>query len=134
MKTLLPAGWKRPKGYANGVSADHSPLGRTIFTAGVIGWDADERIVPGGLPAQFGQALANILAILAADGAEARHIVRLTCYVTDIAAYRGALKALGAIWRETIGDHYPAMAVVAVSALVEPEAMVEIEAIAVVEE
>ncbi|MGQ0559701.1 MAG: RidA family protein [Sphingosinicella sp.] len=129
MKVLLPAGWKRPKGYANGISAK----GRTIFTAGAIGWDAEERIAEGGLVPQFRQALANIVQILAEDGAGPRHIVRLTCYVTDIQAYRGALKELGAAWRETIGAHYPAMAVVAVTALVEPDALVEIEAIAVVE-
>ena len=80
MKTLLPPGWPRPKGYANGVSA----RGRMVFTAGVVGWTADERFEAADLAGQFRQALANILAILAVDGAGPEHIVRMTCYVTDI--------------------------------------------------
>ena len=130
MKTLLPPGWPRPKGYANGISA----RGRTIFTAGVIGWDAEERIVAGDLAGQFRQVLQNILAILAVDGAGPEHLVRMTCYVTDVAAYRDSLTGIGAAWREVIGRHYPAMAVVGVTELVEPKALVEIEAIAMVPE
>ena len=130
MKTLLPPGWPRPKGYANGISA----RGRTIFTAGVIGWDAEERIVAGDLAGQFRQVLENILAILAVDGAGPEHLVRMTCYVTDVAAYRDSLTGIGAAWREVIGRHYPAMAVVGVTELVEPKALVEIEAIAMVPE
>jgi len=130
MKTLLPPGWPRPKGYANGVSAH----GRTIFTAGVVGWDAEERFAADDLAGQFRQVLENIVAILSADDAGPEHIVRMTCYVTDIAEYRASLSGIGAAWREVIGRHYPAMAVVAVSALVEPKARVEIEAIAMVPE
>ena len=130
MKVLLPPGWPRPKGYANGISA----RGRTIFTAGVIGWDAEERIAADDLAGQFRQALENILAILAADGAGPEHLVRMTCYVTDVAAYRASLDRVGVAWREVIGRHYPAMAVVGVTELVEPKALVEIEAIAVVPE
>ena len=130
MKTLLPPGWPRPKGYANGISA----RGRTIFTAGVIGWDAEERIVADDLAGQFRQVLENILDILAADGAGPEHLVRMTCYVTDVEEYRAGLAQIGAAWRETIGRHYPAMAVVGVAALVEPRARVEIEAIAMVPE
>jgi enamine deaminase RidA (YjgF/YER057c/UK114 family) len=130
MKNLLPAGWKRPRGYANGISA----RGRIVVTAGVIGWDAEEIFVPGGLVPQFRQALTNILRILAEDGAGPHQIVRMTCYVTEIGEYRASLRELGAVWRETIGDHYPAMAVIGVSELVEPEALVEIETTAVVEE
>ena len=130
MKALLPAGWPRPKGYANGVSAS----GRTIVTAGVIGWNASEMFEATDLPGQFRQALANIVEILAEDQAGPEHIVRMTCFVTDIDEYRSNLSAIGDAWRETIGRHFPAMAVVAVTALVEPAARVEIEAMAVVPE
>ena len=130
MKALLPPGWPRPKGYANGVAA----FGRTVFTAGVIGWDAEEKIAADDLAGQFRQVLENIVAILAVDGAGPEHIVRMTCYVTDIDEYRSSLAAIGAAWRDTIGRHFPAMAVVAVAALVEPSAKVEIEATAIVPE
>lgn len=128
MKTLLPPGWPRPKGYANGVSAN----GRVIVTAGVVGWDADESFASGTLAGQFRQVLRNILDILAEDEAGPEHIVRMTCYVTDIAEYRSSLIEIGGAWRETIGRHFPAMAVVGVTALVEPRAKIEIEAMAVV--
>ena len=128
MKALLPPGWPRPKGYANGISA----TGRLIVTAGVVGWNEAEQFVAEDLPGQFAQALRNIVAILAEDGAGPEHIVRMTCYVTDIEAYRSSLPAIGSAWKEIIGPHYPAMALVGVSALVEPKALVEIEATAVV--
>jgi enamine deaminase RidA (YjgF/YER057c/UK114 family) len=130
VRTLLPPGWPRPKGYANGISAK----GRTIFTAGVVGWDQEGRFTSDSLAGQFRQALENILAILAADGAGPEHLVRMTCYVTDIPAYRAGLAEIGAAWRETIGRHFPAMAVVGATELVEPEALIEIEATAVVPE
>ena len=130
MRSLLPPGWPRPKGYANGISA----RGRAIFTAGVVGWDAEERFAATDLPGQFRQALRNIVANLAEDGAGPEHLVRMTCYVTDIESYRGSLPEIGAAWRDTIGRHYPAMAVVAVTALVEPQAKIEIEATAMVPE
>ena len=130
MKALLPPGWPRPKGYANGISA----RGRTVFTAGVVGWNEKQKFGSPDLAGQFRQALQNILDILAVDGAGPEHIVRMTCYVTDIHAYRVSAKEIGAAWRELIGRHYPAMAVVEVSALVEPEAKVEVEATAVVPE
>ena len=130
MKALLPAGWPRPKGYSNGVSAS----GRTIVTAGVIGWNASEIFEATDLPGQFRQALANILDILAEDQAGPEHIVRMTCFVTDIDEYRSNLAGIGDAWRETIGRHFPAMAVVAVTALVEPNARIEIEATAIVPE
>lgn len=130
MKTLLPSGWPRPKGYANGVSA----RGRTIVTAGVVGWTAEERFEASDLAGQFRQALANILLILGEDNAGPEHIVRMTCYVTDIDEYRSSLAGIGAAWRDTIGRHFPAMAVVAVNALVEPAARIEIEATAIVPE
>lgn len=130
MKALLPPGWPRPKGYSNGISA----RGRLIFTAGVIGWDAEERLASDGLAGQFEQVLKNILAILAEDGAGPEHIVRMTWYVTDIRAYRESLPEIGAIYRAVIGRHFPAMAVVAVTGLVEPDAKIEIEATAMVPE
>jgi enamine deaminase RidA (YjgF/YER057c/UK114 family) len=130
MKTLLPPGWPRPRGYANGVAA----TGRLVVTAGVVGWNEAEQFVAEDLPGQFAQALRNILAILAEDGAGPEHVVRMTCYVTDIEAYRSSLADIGAAWKAIVGQHYPAMALVAVSALVEPKALVEIEATAVVPE
>jgi enamine deaminase RidA (YjgF/YER057c/UK114 family) len=130
MKILQPAGWPRPKGYANGVSA----TGRMIFTAGMIGWDEREMIVSHRLDAQFGQALRNIVAVLAEDGAGPEHIVRLTVYITDRSEYLSSRDELAAIWKEVMGSHYPAMALVEVKALVNSAALVEIEATAVVPE
>jgi len=128
MKVLQPAGWPRPKGYSNGISVS----GRLIVTGGLVGWDENETFVSDALPGQFAQCLRNILAILAEDGAGPEHIVRMTCYVTDIDAYRASLKEIGEAWKATIGRHYPAMALVAVTSLVEPKALIEIEATAVV--
>ena len=130
MKPLLPPGWPRPKGYSNGISVS----GRTIFTAGVVGWDKDESFAADTLPGQFGQALSNIVAILAEDGAGPQHLVRLTCYVTSIDAYLAGLAEIGAAWKAIIGRHYPTMALVEVVRLVEAKALVEIEATAVVPE
>ena len=130
MRALLPPGWPRPKGYANALSA----RGRTIFTAGIIGWDEQQKFTAPDLPGQFRQILRNILAILAEDEAGPEHIVRMTCYVTDIDSYRGSLEEIGAAWRELIGRHFPAMAVVGVTELVEPAARIEIETMAVVPE
>jgi enamine deaminase RidA (YjgF/YER057c/UK114 family) len=130
MKALQPPGWPRPKGYSNGISAS----GRLIVTGGVVGWDESEAFVSDTLAGQFAQCLSNILAILGEDGAGPEHIVRMTCYVTDIEAYRASLREIGEAWKATVGRHYPAMALVAVTALVEPDALVEIEATAVVPE
>jgi enamine deaminase RidA (YjgF/YER057c/UK114 family) len=130
MKVLQPPGWPRPKGYSNGISVS----GRLIVTGGLVGWDETETFVSDTLHGQFEQALRNILAILAEDGAGPEHLVRMTCYVTDIDAYRSSLKDISEAWKATIGRHYPAMALVAVTARVEPEALIEIEATAVVPE
>ena len=130
MKALLPPGWPRPRGYSNGISAK----GRLIVTAGVVGWTADERFEANDLPGQFRQVLLNTLAVLAEDGAGPEHIVRMTWYVTDIDEYRSNLPGIGAAYRELIGKNFPAMAVVAVTALVEPAARIEIETTAVVPE
>jgi enamine deaminase RidA (YjgF/YER057c/UK114 family) len=129
LAVLQPPGWPRPKGYANGMVGS----GRFVLVAGQIGWDAEGRFAAG-LAAQVGQALRNILAVLAEAGGGPEHIARLTWYVTDIPAYRAQAAALGPVWREVMGRHFPAMAVVGVTALVEPEALVEIEAIAVLSE
>lgn len=128
MKTLLPSGWPRPSGFANGISAE----GRMIFTAGIIGWDETGTIVAPDLAGQLRQILLNTLAILAEDGAGPEHIVRMTWYVVDIDEYRLGLADIGAAYKEVIGRHFPAMAVVQVGALVEPRARIEIETTAVV--
>ncbi len=128
VRVLQPEGWPRPRGYANGVAAS----GRTIFVSGMIGWDEGAQLVPGGLVGQARQALLNIVAVLAADGARAEHLVRLTWYVTDRAAYLDAAVPLGLAYRDVLGRHFPAMSVVEVSGLMEPGAVVEIEATAVV--
>lgn len=127
-RVIQPEGWARPKGYANGVSAS----GRTIFVAGQIGWNAAQQLVSDALVAQARQALENIVAVLAADGARPEHLVRLTWYVTDRAAYLAAGRELGEVYRAVIGRHFPAMTAVEVTALMEPRAVVEIEATAVV--
>lgn len=129
-RILLPDGWPRPRGYANGVSA----RGRSIHVAGQIGWDSTETLVSPDLVPQVAQALRNIVAVLAVDGARPEHLVRLTWYVTDRAAYRDAAREIGAVYREIIGPHYPAMSAVQVVALIEPGALVEIEATAIVPE
>lgn len=128
MRALLPAGWPRPKGYANGISAK----GRLIATAGVVGWTADEQFETDDLAGQFRQVLINTLAILAEDGAGPEHIVRMTWYVTDMPAYRNSLAEIGAAYRELIGKNFPAMAVIGVTGLVEPQAKIEIETLAMV--
>ena len=128
MKALLPPGWPRPRGYANGISAS----GRLIATAGVVGWNAEEQFETDDLAGQFRQVLVNTLAILAEDEAGPEHIVRMTWYVTDIHAYRNSLPEIGAAYRELIGRNFPAMAVVGVTALVEPRAKLEIVTRAVV--
>ena len=128
MKTLLPDGWPRPNGYANAVSA----TGRTIYTAGIVGWDAQEDFVSNHMAGQFEQTLRNIVDILAVDHARPEHIVRLTCYVTSIEQYLASTAAIGEAYKAIIGPHYPAMALVEVVRLVEPMALIEIEATAVV--
>jgi enamine deaminase RidA (YjgF/YER057c/UK114 family) len=127
-RILHPEGWARAKGYANGVVA----RGRTIYVAGQIGWNAQQQLVGTDLVSQARQALQNIVDVLATDGARAEHIVRLTWYVTDRAAYLKAAEPLGAAYREVLGRHFPAMTAVEVSALMEAGAVIEIEATAVI--
>jgi len=130
MKVLLPPGWPRPKGYSNGISAS----GRLIVTAGVVGWDEHEHFPSHRLVDQFAQTLRNTLAILAEDGAGPEHIVRMTCYITDRTQYLSQRDELAPVWKSIMGAHYPAMALVEVSALMEHAALVEIETTAVVPE
>jgi len=125
-RVLQPAGWPRPKGYANGMLA----RGEMVFVGGMIGTDREGRLADGFLP-QMRQALRNISAVLAEAGASPEHIVRLTWYVCDMNEYLTDLPALGAAYREVMGRHFPAMAVVEITRLVEPRARLEIEATAV---
>jgi enamine deaminase RidA (YjgF/YER057c/UK114 family) len=125
-RVLAPAAWPRPRGYANGIVAG----GETIFLAGQVGWDAQGQFAVG-MAEQVGQALTNIIALLAEAGAEPQHLVRLTWFVTDLTAYREAQPAIGAAYRRIIGKHFPTMSVIGVAELVEPLALVEIEATAV---
>lgn len=127
-RTLLPSGWKKPKGYANGVAA----RGTLIFVAGQIGWNANEEFDTDDFVGQTQQALQNIIAVLKEAGAEPRHLVRLTWYVTDKDEYLNRLSAVGEAYRRVVGRHYPAMTLVEVRRLVEGRAKVEIEATAVI--
>ncbi|MGQ0547191.1 MAG: RidA family protein [Betaproteobacteria bacterium] len=128
MQILQPPGWARPRGFANGIAAQ----GRLVFIAGQIGWTGEGRWEARDFAGQFRQALKNILAVLAEANGRPEHLVRLTWYVLDKQEYLDSLKAVGEAYRELIGRHYPTMAVVQVSALVEPEARLEIEATAVI--
>lgn len=126
---IQPDGWESPSGYSNGLLA---PTGaRLLFVAGQVAWDADQVLVgKGDFAAQFRQALANVLAVVDAAGGRPAHLASLTVFVTDKQAYLAATKALGRIWRELVGTHYPAMALVEVAGLLEKDAQVEIQAIA----
>ena len=128
-KVLQPSGWPRPKGYANGIKA----RGDLVFIGGMVGWDEQERF-PADFIGQVRQLLRNIVAVLAEGGGAPRHIVRMTWYVRDMDEYLKARPALANVWRDTMDDHYPAMALVEVARLVEPQARLEIETTAVVPE
>ncbi|WP_332767868.1 RidA family protein [Phenylobacterium sp.] len=123
---LLPPGWPRPKGYANGIAAQ----GRMVFTGGLIGWNAAGDLAGPDIASQFRQLLRNVLAVLAEADAGPEHIVRMTWYILDREEYLANLSELGAIYREEIGKIYPAMAVVEVRGLIEAGARLEIEATA----
>jgi enamine deaminase RidA (YjgF/YER057c/UK114 family) len=128
MKVLQPPGWPRPRGYANGIAAE----GRLVFVAGQIGWDETGAFPAADLPGQIRQTLWNVLAVLAEAGGRPEHLARMTWYVTDREEYLASAREIGAVYRELMGGHYPAMAVVQVVALIEAQARVEIEATAVV--
>ena len=128
-ETLLPEGWAPPIGYANGIAA--AP-GRLVFVAGQVGWDEQQQFRSPDIVPQFEQALKNVLAVLAAAGGEARHICRMTAYCCDKPAYLAARKQLGAIWRQLMGNHYPAMSMIFVVDLLDSPGKIELEATAVV--
>ena len=128
MRIQQPPGWPRPRGYANGITAE----GTLVFVAGQIGWDSSQTIVSDDLVAQFRQTLENTLAVLREAGAGPEHLARMTWYVTDKREYLARARELGETYRALMGHHYPAMAVVEVKALIEDRAKVEIETTAVV--
>src|SRR6476659_4709980 len=125
MQTLLPEGWAPPIGYANGIAVD---AGLLVFIAGQVGWDAQQRFASTALAPQFEQALRNVIAVLATAGGEPRHVVRVTAFCCDKAAYLAARRELGAIWRAQMGRHYPAMSMIFVSDLLDSPGLIELEA------
>lgn len=131
MNILQPPGWAPPKGYANGIAAE----GRLVVTGGQIGWNPETcQFETDDFVEQVAQTLRNVVAVLKEAGAEPRHVVRLTWYITDKAAYLAAQREIGRVYREVMGKHFPAMAVVVVAGLLEDRAKVEIEGMAVVGE
>ena len=126
-RTILPDGWPRPRGYANGMAAS----GETLAVAGQIGWNAQEQFESLEFGPQFRQALANVVAVVEAAGGTVRDIISLTIYVTDKREYIGQIDQVGAAYRELFGKHFPAMALVGVHELLEDRAKVEIQALAV---
>jgi enamine deaminase RidA (YjgF/YER057c/UK114 family) len=130
MTIIEPSGWPRPSGYANGIVAD----GRIVAIAGQIGWDPRTRTIAShDFVEQARQALQNVASVLTAAGGAPPDVIRLTWYITDRATYLARSSELGAAYRGVFGTHYPAMSVVVVSALLEPAAVVEIEATAVLQ-
>lgn len=128
-ETIQPDGWPRPSGYANGVSA----RGRIIAVAGQVGWNpVTMKFASIELADQVRAALENVVAVLKSAGAEPKHVIRMTWFVTDGDEYVENTKRIGQVYREVFGRHYPAMSVVVVAALIESDAVVEIEATAVV--
>ena len=130
-KIIQPAGFPKPRGYANGLIA---PAGRTLYISGQIAWDKDARIVSPDFATQFLQTLDNVIAVVRAAGGGTEHIVKLLAFVTDLDAYRAATPAIGDGWRARMGKYYPAMSLVKVAGLLEPGALVEIEGTAVLPE
>lgn len=128
MKILHPPGWSRPRGYSNGVAAQ----GTVVSIAGQIGWNAQQQFETDDLVAQVRQALQNVFAVLAEAGGDARHLVRMTWYLVDKREYLARAREIGAVYRELMGQNYPAMTAVQVAALIEDRAKVEIECTAVI--
>jgi enamine deaminase RidA (YjgF/YER057c/UK114 family) len=128
MRALLPEGWAPPIGYANGIEVE---AGRLVFVAGQVGWNAQQQFESEDLAAQFDQALANIVAVLAVAGGEPHHICRMTAYCCDKPAYMAARPQLGAIWKRRMGRHYPAMSMIFVADLLDHPGKIELEATAV---
>ena len=125
---LQPSGWTQPKGYANGIAAE----GRFVFVGGQIGWDGQSRFETDDFVEQVRQALQNVVDVLAEAQAKPEHVVSMTWYLTDKKDYLGNLKSIGRVYRDVMGRHFPAMAVLQVTALMEDRAKVEIQAMAVV--
>lgn len=128
MRALLPEGWAPPIGYANGIEVD---AGRLVFIAGQVGWDAQQQFQSEDLAAQFEQALANVVTVLAEAGGAPHHICRMTAYCCDKPAYLAARPQLGAIWKKQMGRHFPAMSMIFVSDLLDHPGKIELEATAV---
>jgi enamine deaminase RidA (YjgF/YER057c/UK114 family) len=126
VRIVQPEGWEKPRGYSNGVAVD-GPV-RWLEIAGQVAWDPDQSLVGGGdFVAQFRQALANVIAVVDAAGGAAEHLVSLTIYVKDKRAYLAEVEALGRVYRELMGKHFPSMALVEVADLLETGALVEIQ-------
>jgi enamine deaminase RidA (YjgF/YER057c/UK114 family) len=125
---LHPPSWKRPFGYANGIAAK----GRIVFLAGQVGWNAEQKFESNDFVAQARQALANVVTLIAEAGGTVENITRLTWFVVDKTEYQARRGDLGKAYRNIMGEHFPAMSLVQVAALVEDCARVEIEATAVV--
>jgi enamine deaminase RidA (YjgF/YER057c/UK114 family) len=130
MQILQPPGWAKAKGFSNGIAA----RGKLVFIAGQVGWTGEGKWQAHDFAGQFRQALQNIISVLKEANGEPQHIVRLTWYVLDKKEYLGSLREVGLAYRQLMGRHYPAMAVVQVGGLVEDEARLEIEATAVIPE
>ena len=128
MRIVQPEGWPRPRGYSNGTLAE----GRLLFISGQVAWDEKEQFVSDDIVEQVRQALKNTLTMLAAGGAKPEHVARMTWYLTDKREYLARAKEIGAVYRECMGRHFPAMSMVEVSALMEDRAKVEIESTAVI--
>lgn len=131
LEPVQPVGWRPPSGYANGIKAPVDA--RLVFVAGQVAWDAEQRLVGADdFVAQFRQALANVVGVVQAAGGTARDLASLTIYVTDKRRYLESTKELGPVWRELVGRHYPAIALVEVAGLVEAGALIEIQGVAAV--
>jgi len=127
---VLPEGWTRPRGFSHAVVATGT---KSVRIAGQIGRTADQKQIPAGTDAgtQWKVALENVVTVLKAAGGQPTHLVALRAYVTDIAEFNAAGAAIGAAWAATLGRHFPAMTLVQVVALIDPNAKVEIEADAI---
>ncbi len=126
VEEVIVPGWPRPRGYANGMIG----AGRALHVAGQLGWEPDGSFTSDDLVVQFGTALDNVIAVVRAAGGQVTDLAELTAYVVDVDAYRRNVRAFGPMWKARMGAHYPAMALVAVAALVEPRAQIEIQAVA----
>lgn len=131
MDIINPPTWARPKGYNNGIKTG---AGHLVFIAGQVAWDEHQQIVGrGDFVAQFDQALANVLTVLGQAGGRPEHLVKLTLFVTDKEAYQSHQREIGQAYRRRMGKHYPAMTLVEVKSLLEEGALIEIDAMAVIE-